>query len=147
MNPGRQISAILRKLERRPIDVTEQAIRQSDVAMERKIESMRKAEGPEAAAMAAADVAAEAENTAKDAELKAKIAKAAAKAARKKANNYRKNASKAAGLASAAGVDAAAKNATATRMRQSDALEEVEEILSENLRNSSTDSLDKRPPG
>ena len=137
MNPVRQISAILRgKAERQPTDPTEQAIRQSDIVLERKIEEKRKAEGPKAAALAAADVAAEAEQKAKDAELEAKIAKAAAKSARKIANKYRKDASKAAGSASAAEADAAAKDATATRMGQSDALDEVEEILSENVRNS-----------
>ena len=136
MSPLSRISAMLKRPERKPKDPTEQAIRQSDIALERKIEAMRKAEGPEAAAIAAAGVAAEAEKKAKDAELKAKIAKAAAKSARKIANNYRKDASKAAALASAEEVDAAAKDATATRMRQSDALDEVEGILSEKRRNS-----------
>ena len=136
MNPVRQISAILRKVERQPTDPTEQAIQQSNIALEHKIEATRKAEGPKAAAMAAASVAAEAERKAKDAELEAKIAKAAARSARKIANTYRKAASRAAGSASAAEADATAKDATATRMGQSDALDEVEQLLSENTRNS-----------
>ena len=147
MNPMRQISAILKKMDKRPIDPTEQAVRESDIAFEHKFESMRKAEGPEAAALAAAAVAAEAEKAAKDADLKTKIAKAAAKSARKKANEYRKGAARAAGTASAAGVDAAAKDAAATRMSQSDAVVEVEEILSGERQTSSTDSPDRKPPG
>ena len=142
----RQISAILKKMDKRPIDPTEQPVHESAIASEHKFESLRKAEGPEAAAMAAAAVAAEAEMAAKDADLKAKIAKAAAKSARKKSNEYRKGASRAAGTASAAGVDAAAKDAAATRMSQSDAIDEVEEILSGERQTSSTDSPDRRPP-
>ena len=86
MNPMRQISAILKKMDKQPIDPTEQAVRESAIASEHKFESLRKAEGPEAAAVAAAAVAAETEIAAKDADLKAKIAKAAAKSARKKAS-------------------------------------------------------------
>ena len=136
MNPMRQFSAILHRRERQSTDPTEKAARESDIALERNIEAIRAAEGPKAAAVAAAGVAAEYDKKAKDAELEAKIAKAAARSARKIANKYRKGASKAAGSASAAQADAAAKDATATRMGQSDALEEVEEILSENVRNS-----------
>ena len=147
MNPVRQISAIFKKMDKRLLDPTEQAVRESTIALEHKIESMRKSEGPEAAAIAAAAVAAEAEKASKDADLKAKIAKAAAKSARKKANEYRKGASRAAGTASAAGVDSAAKDAAATRMIQSDAIDEVEEILSGERRASSTDSPDRKPPG
>ena len=136
MSPMSRISDMLKRLKSEPKDPTEEAVRQSDIALERKIEAKRKAEGPKAAALAAADVAAEAEKKAKDAELEAKIAKGAARSARKIANKYRKDASKAAGSASAAEADAAAKDATATRMGQSDALDEVQEILSENVRNS-----------
>ena len=136
MSPLSRISAMFKRPEKEPKDPTEKAVRRSDIALERKIEAMRKAEGPEAAAMAAAGVAAEAEKKAKDTELKAKIAKAAAKSARKIANNYRKDASKAAAAASAAEADAAAKDSAATRMSQSDALDEVEDILSEKRRNS-----------
>ena len=147
MNPVRHISAILKKMDKSVLDPTEQAVRAATVAFEHKIESMRNAEGPEAAAVAAATVAAEAEMAAKDADLKAKFAKAAAKSARKKANEYRKGASKAAGTASAAGVDAAAKNAAATRMSQSDAIDEVEGILSGENPTSSADSPNRNPHG
>lgn len=134
MNPMRQISAILRRMESQPKHPVEQAIRESDIALERKIDAMRKVEGPEAAAMAAAGVAAEAEKKAKDAELNEKIAKASAKSARKIANKYRKGASKAAASASAAEADAAAKDATATRMSQSAAVDRAEVIISEEQR-------------
>ena len=134
MSPLSRISAMLKRPERKPKDPTEKAARQSDIAMERKIEAMRQAEGPKAAAMAAAGVAAEAEKKAKDAELEAKIAKASAKSARKIANIYRKDASQAAASASTAEADSAAKDATATRMSQSDAVDEAEEIISEKQR-------------
>jgi len=147
MNPVRQISAIIKKLDKRSFDPTEQAVRESMIAEERQFETMKNAEGPEAAAIAATAVAAEAEKAAKDADLKSKIARAAAKSARKMANEYRKGAARAAGTASAAGVDAAAKDAAATRMSQSDAIDEVEEILSGERQTSSTDSPDRKPPG
>ena len=140
MNPVRHISAILKKVDKSVLDPTEQAVRAAAVAFEHKIESMRNAEGPEAAAMAAATVAAEAETA-------AKIAKASAKSARKKATEYRKGAAKAAGTASAAEADAVAKDAAATRMSQSDAIDEVEGILSRENPTSSADSTNRNLHG
>ena len=137
MNPVRHISAILKKVDKRVLDPTEQAVRAAAVAFEHKIESMRNAEGPEAAAMAAAA----------EAETAAKIAKASAKSARKKATEYRKGAAKAAGTASAAEADAVAKDAAATRMSQSDAIDEVEGILSRENPTSSADSPNRNPHG
>ena len=122
----------LRRLKKEPIDPVQREIRESDVAAERKLDAERKTQGPEAAAVAAAQVAADAEKRAREAESQSKIAKAAAKSASKMANRYRKEASRTAARASAAEVDAAAKAAQATRVSQTAAVDEAVLIINEN---------------
>jgi len=133
MNLLTSLSVVLKKwLTQEQIDSVDRVIRESDIATERKLAEERKAQGPEVAALAAAQVAADVEKRAREAEARSKIARAAAKAASKRAKHYRKEASRAASRASAAEVDAAAKAAEAIRVSQTAAVEEVEAILSEN---------------
>ena len=88
MNLKNALSTMSRTLGLEPINPIEEATRQSDIAVARKLEAARKAEGPAVAALAAAEVAAEAEKRAVDAEFRAKIARAAAKTASKRAKQY-----------------------------------------------------------
>ena len=131
------VSDILKKLwPRDQFDSVDRVIRESDIATELKLEAELKAQGPQVAALAAAQVAAPVERRAKEAEALSKIAKAAAKAAKKRANHYRKEASKAASRASAAEVDAAAKAAEAIRVSQTAAVDEAQAIISSNQESS-----------
>jgi len=114
------------------IDLVDQAIRESDNATVRQFEMEREAKGPEVAALAAAQVAADAERKFRESEALSKIAKAAAKSASKRVQYYRKLASKVASRASAADVDLAAKAAIAISVSQTAAVDEAEAIISEN---------------
>ena len=129
MNPKTLLSTMSRRLGKEPTDPIEKVRWQSDIAVARKLEAARKAEGPEVAALAAAEVAVEAEKAAAEAEVRAKLARAAAKSASKRAKHYKKEATKSAGQASSSEVDAAAKAAELTRIIQTAALEEAKAIV------------------
>lgn len=124
-------SNVLKRLGKEPDDPVEAIIRQSDIAAEHKLETERNAQGPVAAALAATQVAADADKRAKEAEVLSRIARAAARSAAKRANRYRKEAAKAAARASETEVDAAAIGAKATRISQTAAVDEAESIIHE----------------
>lgn len=134
MNLKDMVPEVLKGFWKDKTDRVERVMRDADYATHQKLVEERNAQGPEVAAIAAAQIAADAEIKAREADVRAKIARAAAKAASKRAKHYRKQASKSASRASAAEVDAAAKTAEAIRISQTAAVEEVEEILSENLK-------------
>ena len=127
-------NALKRFLTKEQIDSVDRVIRESDIAAERKLVAERDAKGPSVAAMAAAQVAADAERRAQESEALSKIARAAAKSASKRSKYYRKEASKAASRASAAEVDAAAKAAEAIVASQAAAIHEAEAIIKEHQR-------------
>jgi len=54
-------SNVLKRLGQEPINSVENVIRESDIAAERRLEAEKSAQGPEAAARAAAQVAADTE--------------------------------------------------------------------------------------
>ena len=113
-------------------DPVEKSIKDSNEALALKLFTARESEGPAAAAHAAAEAVTEADQMLRQAEVSMTIAKASAKSARKMAKTHRKAGAKAAAKASAANVNSAAKSARATRMAQTSAFEEVQDILEEN---------------